>query len=87
VSAQLLQEQAERCTKHASECKNPKAERVLRLLALDLIIAARMQGARTEPAERAGPHDRLKNLARLIEQNREARAVLSNELKTSDVVS
>ncbi len=40
---QLLEDYAERCIQLAYECQNKNAERFLRLLAVDLMLAARMQ--------------------------------------------
>ena len=68
---QLLEQYAKRCTKSASECSNPKVERVLRLLAMDLMFAARRQGIRIEHSERKSPKDRLRRLASLVEVNKE----------------
>ena len=44
--SQLLEDYAERCIQLAYECQNKSAERFLRLLAVDLMLAARMQQPR-----------------------------------------
>ena len=41
--SQLLEDYAERCIQLAYQCQNKNAERFLRLLAVDLMLAARMQ--------------------------------------------
>lgn len=41
----FLEDQAQRCIQLAYQCQNKKAERFLRLLAVDLMLAARMQQA------------------------------------------
>jgi hypothetical protein len=43
VFSQLLEDYAERCIQLAYQCENKNAERFLRLLAVDLMLAARMQ--------------------------------------------
>jgi hypothetical protein len=43
VFANLLEEQAQRCIQLAYQCENKNTERFLRLLAVDLMLAARMQ--------------------------------------------
>lgn len=52
VFVRLLEEQAERCIELAHQCHTQKAERVLRLLAVDLMLAA--EGHRTRRAWQAG---------------------------------
>ena len=43
VFSQFLENYAERCIQLAYQCQNKNAERFLRLLAVDLMLAARMQ--------------------------------------------
>jgi hypothetical protein len=43
----LLEEYAQRCIRLAYGCQNKNAERFLRLLAVDLMLAARMQQTRS----------------------------------------
>jgi hypothetical protein len=53
VVARLLEEQAEQCIQLAYQCQNKKAEKVLRLLAVDLMLAAQSQRtSRPETPER-----------------------------------
>lgn len=75
----LLEQQAERCIKLAYQCQNKKAERFLRLLAVDLMLAAQLRRpqeaaaserpAATEPPAPARP-DVLSVLATLSRQTR-----------------
>ena len=60
--SRLLEEQAERCIRLAYECQNKNAERFLRLLAVDLMLAAQMQ--RPAPQNAA-----LENMAQNATQN------------------
>jgi hypothetical protein len=56
----LLQQHAERCLELAYQCRNRKAERFLRLLATDLLLAAAQR-------QRPGDTDRLAELRQLAE--------------------
>ncbi len=46
VFVRLLEEQAERCIQLAYQCQNKNAERILRMLAVDLMLAAEEQRIR-----------------------------------------
>lgn len=46
VFVRLLEEQAERCIQLAYQCRNKNAERFLRLLAVDLMLAAEVRRPR-----------------------------------------
>lgn len=65
----LLEEQAQRCIQLAYQCENKNAERFLRLLAVDLMLAARMHRATQEPSAPRSPistiADELAELGRL----------------------
>ncbi len=54
----LLERHAERCIQLAYQCQNKNAERILRLLAVDLMLAAELQRPRAAK-------DELAELARL----------------------
>lgn len=43
VNVRLLEDSAEQCLKLAYQCRNKNAERFLRLLAVDLMLAAERQ--------------------------------------------
>ncbi len=68
-----LEEYAQRCIRLAYECQNKNAERFLRLLAVDLMLAARMQQrrsgnevvAKTAVAPASSIADELAELGRL----------------------
>jgi hypothetical protein len=59
VFANLLEEQAQRCIQLAYQCENKNAERFLRLLAVDLMLAARMQATAQQTPAVASPVSRL----------------------------
>ena len=65
--SQLLEDYAERCIQLAYQCQNKNAERFLRLLAVDLMLAARMQ--QPPPLKNLAPSgnvtDELAELGRL----------------------
>ncbi len=48
VVVRLLEEHAERCIQLAYQCQNKNAERFLRLLAVDLMLAAEVRRPRPE---------------------------------------
>ena len=60
VVVRLLEEHAERCIQLAYQCQNKNAERFLRLLAVDLMLAAEVR--RPHPEKIA---DELAELGRL----------------------
>jgi hypothetical protein len=60
VVARLLDEHAERCIQLAYQCQNKNAERFLRLLAVDLMLAAEVRRQRPEKIA-----DELAQLGRL----------------------
>jgi hypothetical protein len=60
VPVRLLQKHAERCLELAYRCRNKNAERILRLLATDLLLAAAHQ-------QRPGRADRFAELRQLAE--------------------
>jgi hypothetical protein len=67
VFSQLLEDYAERCIQLAYQCENKNAERFLRLLAVDLMLAARMQQPRAVKnlAPNSNVADELAELGRL----------------------
>ena len=62
VFVRLLEEHAERCIQLAYQCRNKNAERFLRLLAVDLMLAAEVRRPR-----RKAVSDELAELSRLSE--------------------
>jgi hypothetical protein len=60
VPVRLLQQHAERCLELAYRCRSRNAERYLRLLATDLLLAAAQQ-------QRPGETDRFAELRQLAE--------------------
>ena len=56
----LLEQQAQRCIKLAYQCQNKNAERFLRLLAVDLMLAAQLR----RPRDDADPLAELEKLSR-----------------------
>lgn len=60
VVVRLLEEHAERCIQLAYQCQNKNAERFLRLLAVDLMLAAEVRRQRPEKIA-----DELAELGRL----------------------
>ena len=63
VVVRLLEEHAERCIQLAYQCQNKNAERFLRLLAVDLMLAAEVR--RPRPNKIA---DQLAELGQLIRE-------------------
>ena len=67
VFSQFLEDYAERCIQLAYQCQNKNAERFLRLLAVDLMLAARTQ--QPQPVKDLAPNsnvsDELAELGRL----------------------
>lgn len=61
--AHLLEEQAQRCIQLAYQCDNKNAERFLRLLAVDLMLAARMQASQGAAREAAAPRSPISTIA------------------------
>lgn len=59
----LLEQQAERCIRLAYQCQNKNAERFLRLLAVDLMLAAQLKRPRAPVAL-----DEFSELSRLSRQ-------------------
>jgi hypothetical protein len=43
IIARLLEEQAMRCASQIAQCETPEAERFMRLLAVDLLMAAKLE--------------------------------------------
>jgi hypothetical protein len=63
---QLLEQHAERCIQLAYQCRNKKAERFLRQLAVDLALAAEQQRPlQREPAPQRAFTDMFSELERL----------------------
>jgi hypothetical protein len=60
VVVSLLEEHAERCIQLAYQCQNKNAERFLRLLAVDLMLAAELHRP-----HRASAEDELATLGRV----------------------
>ena len=51
LAVRLLEEHAERCIQLAYQCQNETAERFLRLLAVDLMLAAELRRPHRESIE------------------------------------
>lgn len=51
ASVQLLEEQAQQCIRLAYQCQNKNAEKFLRLLAVDLMLAAELRRPRNKGIE------------------------------------
>ena len=73
----LLEQQAQRCIKLAYQCQNKNAERFLRLLAVDLMLAAQLR----RPRDDADP------LAELEKLSRDARAGSSSSSSSSNDIT
>ena len=64
VSVRLLEEHAEQCIQLAYLCKNKNAERFLRLLAVDLMLAAQLRRPHGKVADELAELSRLSSAAK-----------------------
>ena len=64
MPSELLEQHAQRCIQLAYQCQNKSAERLMRLLAADLMLAAGQQ----RPRPKASVTDQLDALAQLSRQ-------------------
>ena len=76
VFSQFLENYAERCIQLAYQCQNKNAERFLRLLAVDLMLAARMQQPQSvkDLAPNSNVSDELGRLATAVKPESASRA-------------